>query len=176
MNNLIKILLLAAWLEGLGGGKMTMALELSSPVIKAGEYIPEVFTCRGRDISPPLVWRRVPSGSVTLALTCTDPDAPVGIWTHWVIFNIPASLPGLEEEFSRRPVLPSGISQGMNDFREIGYMGPCPPPGRPHRYYFKLFALDRKLDLPPGVGRAQLEKAMPGHILGEAELLGLFQR
>ncbi len=153
-----------------------MALEISSPAFKEGEYIPEVFSCRGREVSPPLNWQGIPPRTVTLALTCTDPDAPAGIWTHWVIFNIPASLPGLEEHFPRRSLLPSGISQGMNDFREIGYRGPCPPPGRPHRYSFKLFALDRKLDLPAAVGLTRLEEAMRGHILGEAELMGLFRR
>jgi len=153
-----------------------MALELSSPAFKEGEYIPPAFSCSGSDISPPLNWKGIPPGTVTLALTCTDPDAPVGTWTHWVIFNIPASLPGVEEHFSRRSLLPSGISQGMNDFREVGYMGPCPPPGRPHRYFFKLYALDRLLKLPPGVSRAELEKAMREHTLARAELMGLFRR
>ena len=153
-----------------------MALELSSPAFKAGEYIPEVFSCGGRDISPSLTWQGVPPGTVTLALTCTDPDAPVGIWVHWIIFNLPASLRGLEDNFPVRANLPSGIRQGMNDFRKIGYLGPCPPPGRPHRYFFRLYALDRQLDLPAGVSRPDLEKAMKGHILEEAELMGLFRR
>jgi|SRR5579862_6548562 len=156
------------------GGKM--ALTVSSPSFQNGADIPKKFTCTDADISPELQWTAVPAGTQSLALIADDPDAPAGTWTHWVLFDLPAEMQSLPENVSKQDALPNGARQGRNDFRKIGYGGPCPPTGKPHRYFFKLYALDKKLDLKPGANKQEVEQAMEGHILGQGELMGKFQR
>jgi Raf kinase inhibitor-like YbhB/YbcL family protein len=111
-----------------------------------------------------------------LALIADDPDAPAGTWTHWVLFNLPPTTTHLAEGVNKVDELPGGARQGRNDFRKIGYNGPCPPPGKPHRYFFKLYALDTGLQLSAGASKQELEKAMEGHIAGHAELMGTYKR
>ena len=137
--------------------------------------IPRRHTCDGVDVSPPLAWSGVPENAVALALICDDPDAPVGTFVHWVLYGLPPGVTQLPENVPSDEVLASGAKQGMTDFRRIGYGGPCPPSGT-HRYYFKLYALDRKVDLSPGATKKQLLNAMEGHILAEAQLMGRYKR
>jgi len=153
-----------------------MAFELTSNAFQKGEAIPRQFTGDGRNISPPLQWTDPPAGTRSLALVCEDPDAPRGTFTHWVIYNLPADLRQLNENLLSKASLSDGAIQGINDFGKVGYGGPAPPAGKPHRYFFKLFALNRPLDLPAGVSRVQLLKAIQGHVLGEAELMGTYKR
>lgn len=150
-------------------------MKIESSVLKEGGMIPEKYTCDGDDISPPVSWSDIPQSSVSLALICDDPDAPAGTWVHWVIFNIPAQTSGLKEFVPAERKLPDGSLQGTNDFRKIGYGGPCPPSGT-HRYYFKLYALDTKLELDAGATKWQLVQVMKGHILAEAQLMGKYKR
>lgn len=156
------------------GGK-EMELQLSSSAFEEGGMIPKQYTCDGADISPPLAWQNAPDSAKSFALICDDPDAPRGTWVHWVIFNIPADNTELPENIVPQKELPNGAKQGTNDFRKIGYSGPCPP-GGVHRYYFKLYALDTMLDLKPGATKADLLKAMEGHILSLAQLMGKYKR
>jgi len=153
-----------------------MAFSVTSPSFQNGGNIPKKFTCDGADVSPELHWTSLPAGTQSLALIADDPDAPVGTWTHWVLFDLPAQTTSLPENVPKVDELPSGGRQGRNDFRKIGYGGPCPPPGKPHRYFFKLYALDKKLDLKPGASKQDVEQAIQGHILGQAELMGRYQR
>ncbi len=153
-----------------------MALTLTSSVFDEGQMIPKKYTCQGPDVSPEISWTGAPDGTGSFAIIMDDPDAPVGTWVHWVIFNIPSSATSLQEGVPTDKELKSGARQGKNDFRKIGYGGPCPPPGGPHRYFFKLYALDSKVDLGAGASKADLEKAMEGHILGQATLMGKFSR
>lgn len=150
-------------------------MELSSAAFKNGASIPKQFTCDGPNISPPLQWSGVPENSKSLALLVDDPDAPRGNWVHWILFNIPPDTSALPENIKKMRTIPNGARQGMNDFREIGYGGPCPPGGK-HRYFFRLYALDAELTAEPGVSRASLERAMQGHIVGDAQLMGTYQR
>ena len=152
-----------------------MALELTSPAFSEGEMIPARYTCDGSDISPALSWSGVPKTAKSLALICDDPDAPMGTWVHWVLFNIPADAVGLPAEISSAATLENGARHGKNDFRRLGYGGPCPPGGT-HRYFFRLYALDTALDLDSGITKAQLVEAMQGHILAEGQLMGKYQR
>jgi Raf kinase inhibitor-like YbhB/YbcL family protein len=151
-------------------------MQLSSPAFQDGDTIPVKYTADGNDFSPPLTWAGVPAGAKGLALICEDPDAPRKTWTHWVLFNIPPDATGYSDGVPARDELPDGARQGKNDFGKIGYGGPSPPPGKPHRYYFKLFALDAKLDLPAGATKDQVLAAMKGHVLGEGQLLGHYGR
>jgi Raf kinase inhibitor-like YbhB/YbcL family protein len=151
-------------------------MELSSPAFRQGQPIPAAFTCDGDDRSPTLAWSGAPGETRSLALLCEDPDAPRGIWVHWVIFNLPADAVELEEAVPSLPQLPSGARQGTNDSSRLGYNGPCPPPGNPHRYFFRLYALDALLNLATGASRADLQAAMSGHILAEVSLMGTYQR
>jgi hypothetical protein len=150
-------------------------MELTSAAFKPGEMIPAKYTCDGPDVSPPLTWSDPPTGTKSFALISDDPDAPVGTWVHWVLWNIPASARSLEENLPKQGSLPHGARQGTTDFRRIGYGGPCPPSGT-HRYFFKLYALDTTLDLPAATTKKHLEKAMQGHILAQAELMGKYRR
>lgn len=156
------------------GGSL-MAFELTSSAFSNGSPIPRKFTCDGEDVSPELTWTDPPPGTKSLALICDDPDAPVGNWVHWVIFNLPPETRGLPEHVPPSKQLSGGALQGSNDFRKIGYGGPCPPGGT-HRYYFKLYALDIILNLPAGSSKAKLERAMQGHIIAEAHLMGRYSR
>lgn len=142
---------------------------IESPAFEAHQPIPKKFTCEGEDVSPPLVIQEIPKGAKSLVLIVDDPDAPRGVWVHWLAWNIDPST-GKFDEGSSVPM------QGRNDFGELDYRGPCPPKGNPHRYFFKLYALDAKLNLPAGSDKKQLEDAMKVHILGHAELVGTYQR
>jgi Raf kinase inhibitor-like YbhB/YbcL family protein len=164
----------APWLAPEGGNPM--ALSVSSPSFASGAEIPKKFTCDGSDISPQLVWTEPPSGTKSFALLVDDPDAPAGNWNHWTLWNLPPTARGLPEAVGKDTTLPDGTQQGRNDFRKTGYNGPCPPPGKPHRYYFKLFALDATLDLKPGASKRELETAMKEHILAQAEWMGRYGR
>jgi len=150
-------------------------MELKSSAFATGGMIPTKYTCDGPDVSPPLSWSDVPAAAKTLALIADDPDAPMGTWVHWVAWNIPPNARGLEEGVPKKDSLPNGMKQGMTDFRSIGYGGPCPPSGT-HRYFFKLYALDTSLNLPPSTTKKDLEKAMQGHLLQRGELLGKYAR
>ncbi|MEE8509586.1 MAG: YbhB/YbcL family Raf kinase inhibitor-like protein [candidate division NC10 bacterium] len=150
-------------------------MQITSQAFEAGGMIPAKYTCDGPDLSPPLRWADPPAGTQSYALIADDPDAPVGMWVHWVLWNIPADASGLEENLSKSASLPNGAKQGTTDFRRIGYGGPCPPSGT-HRYFFKLYALDTMLELPSSTTKRDLEGAMQGHILGQAELVGKYQR
>ena len=158
------------------GGHSVMAFNVTSPAFASGAGIPKPYTCQGTDISPALAWSGQPSQTTSFALIVDDPDAPVGTWVHWVMWNIPESAHQLAENVAKHDRLDGGAMQGRNDFRKIGYNGPCPPPGNTHRYYFRLYALDVKLTLPPGAAREELEAAMKGHILAQAEYTGTFRR
>ena len=150
-------------------------IEIKSSAFENNDTIPKLFTCDGRDISPPIMWDSIPENTQSLALICDDPDAPMGTWVHWVIYNIrpiPKELPAkiLSEEKT-----PFEARQGINDFGKIGYGGPCPPTGT-HRYFFKLYALDTKLNLEGKITKEKLLAAMKNHILAQAELIGRYQR
>lgn len=151
-------------------------MEIRSNAFGSGERIPVKYTCDGADFSPSLEWTAGPAGTKSFALICDDPDAPMGTWVHWVIYDIPAAATMLAEGITREKDLPGGGTQGINDFRRTGYGGPCPPGGRTHRYFFKLYALDAALGLKPGITKDQLLKAMKGHVLAEAQLMGTYKR
>ena len=153
-----------------------MPFQLTSRVFKEGEAIPVRYAGEGEDVSPPLDWQDPPVGSKSFALVCEDPDAPGGTFVHWVLYNTPPNPFTLPEAQPGLKALPTGIRQGLNDFGMVGYKGPHPPKGKPHRYFFKLYALDAPLDLAPGAKRAELEKAIGRHVLGEAQLMGTYQR
>lgn len=150
-------------------------MEIKSSVFDEGGMIPAKYTCDAENVSPPLSWSSLPDGTKSLALICDDPDAPVGTWVHWVLFNLPPDSDGLPENVPPQKKLSSGALQGSNDFRKIGYGGPCPPGGT-HRYFFKLYALDTVLDLQAGSAKAALERAMQGQVLAEARLMGTYRR
>lgn len=152
-----------------------MALTLSSNAFNDGESIPKKYTCDGEDISPQLSWDNVPEGTQSFALISDDPDAPMGTWVHWVIYNIPADKSELQENFPTDAELSDGTLNGKNSWPRLGYGGPCPPSGT-HRYYFKLYALDTRLDLESGATKEQLLSAMEGHILDQAEYMGTYSR
>ncbi len=152
-----------------------MDIKIKSPAFVPGGKIPGKYTCDGMDISPPLAWTSGPEGTKTFALICDDPDAPMGTWVHWVLFNLPADIIELRENVPPERELESGAKQGMNDFRKIGYGGPCPPGGT-HRYYFKLYALDTEINLEAGATKSELLKAMEDHILAEGQLMGKYER
>jgi len=152
-----------------------MDLEVRSNAFKYGGYIPSKYTCDGDNVSPQLSWSKGPNGTKSYAIIADDPDAPMGTWVHWVIYNIPENITSLPEALSDDKQLDFGALQGKNDFRRIGYGGPCPPGGT-HRYYFKVYALDTVLDVDPGLTKRQLLKAMEGHILAKGELMGKYSR
>ncbi|MBN1834942.1 MAG: YbhB/YbcL family Raf kinase inhibitor-like protein [Spirochaetales bacterium] len=151
-------------------------MTIRSTAFEAGGPIAQTYTCDGRDVSPPLRWDNVPDATKSFALVCDDPDAPVGTWVHWVLYRIPGSVRQLPEAVPARETLPDGSTQGRNDFGKIGYGGPCPPRGKPHRYFFRLYALDEELSLAPGLSKKALLKAIDGHVLVEAELYGTYGR
>src|SRR4051794_33884318 len=153
-----------------------LPIVLKSPAFEEGRPIPPKYTGDGQDVSPPLTWSGVPHGTRSLVLLCEDPDAPRGTWAHWVLFNLPPESRQLDEGAPAQPTLPSGASHGTNDFGKLGYGGPAPPPGKKHRYYFKLTALNSTLDLAPGAKRADVLAAMEGHVLAEGWLMGTYAR
>ena len=152
-----------------------MAIELTSAVFSEGEMIPVRHTCDGEDVSPPLNWTGAPDETAGLALVCDDPDAPVGTWDHWVLFNIPAETTGLPEAIPADATLESGAVHGCNSWGRLGYGGPCPPGGT-HRYFFYLYALSARLSLQSGVTKQQLQQAMQGLVLDQGQLMGRYQR
>jgi len=158
------------------GKEAEMTVSLSSTAFKEGDKIPVKYTCDGQDISPPLAWGEPPQRTQAFALIVDDPDAPSGVFTHWVLFNIPASTRQLGEDVPAQERIQNGALQGKNDFGRIGYGGPCPPRGPVHRYRFTLYALDRLLDLKPGAFKTQVLDAMKGHILAQGQLVGTYQR
>jgi Raf kinase inhibitor-like YbhB/YbcL family protein len=153
-----------------------MTILVSSPAFVEEGFIPAKYTCDGDDISPPLKWSRPPLNTRSIALICEDPDAPIGTWIHWVLYALPPSLTELPEGVPAAETLPNGARQGINDFKRVGYGGPCPPPGPPHRYFFILYALDIELDLSPGATKEDLLGALEGHILSEGRLMGRYRR
>jgi Raf kinase inhibitor-like YbhB/YbcL family protein len=154
-----------------------MALELTSSVISANRPIPKQFTCEGDGISPPLAWSGVLQNTAVFALIVDDPDAPRGVFTHWVLFNVPGATDHLDGAVPRTQRLEIGASQGRNDFGDIGYGAPCPPKGdSPHHYRFTLYALDAPLLLDPGATKQQVLDAMRGHVLNQAQLVGTYAR
>jgi Raf kinase inhibitor-like YbhB/YbcL family protein len=153
-----------------------MRLELTSPAFSEAADIPKPFTGDGGDKSPRLQWGEPPAGTKSFAVICDDPDAPRGTWVHWVLFNLPADVRELGEGVPTTDVLINGAKQGKNDFGKTGYGGPAPPAGKPHRYFFKLYALDITLDLPAGATKEKLVAAMNGHILAEGQLMGKYGR
>lgn len=157
-------------------GEASMKMQLTSTAFKDEDTIPKRYTCDGDNLSPPLAWSELPSGVKSLALIADDPDAPSGTWVHWVIYDIPATLSGLSAGIPTSESVEGVGIQGLNDSRKSGYSGPCPPKGKPHRYYFKLYALDRVLNLAPGIKKGDLEKALQGHILAEGQLMGRYGR
>jgi Raf kinase inhibitor-like YbhB/YbcL family protein len=151
-------------------------MELKSPAFTEGANIPPKHTCDADDVSPQLRWDNAPGGTRVFALIVDDPDAPGGTWVHWVIYDLPADTKELAEGVAKTETLERGAKQGVNDFRRVGYSGPCPPPGLPHRYFFKLYALDAPTNLKPRATKQQLLDAIKGHILSEAQLVGRYQR
>ena len=154
------------------GGK---TMEIKSSSFQHEAMIPAHYTCDGRNISPPLSWNGAPEKTKSFALICDDPDAPVGLWVHWVLFDIPASVNALPENVSRNEEIAGLGKNGKNTSKRFGYDGPCPPGGT-HRYYFKLYALDTMLNMKPGLTKDDLLKAMKGHVLAEAQLMGRYKR
>ena len=153
-----------------------MKMTLTSSAFAEGASIPSKYTADGEDVSPPLKWANVPAGAKSLALICDDPDAPVGTWVHWVLYGLPADTAELPEAVPATKTIAGGARQGTNDFKRIGYGGPAPPKGAPHRYHFKLYALDAELDLDPGATKQALLRAMEGHVLAQGQLMGTYQR
>ncbi|MBW2061082.1 MAG: YbhB/YbcL family Raf kinase inhibitor-like protein [Deltaproteobacteria bacterium] len=151
------------------------AFELTSTVFTHKGSIPERYTCDGKDISPPLTWKNSPKGTKSFAFIADDPDAPVGTWVHWVLYNLTAKTRTLPEDVPPKAELPDGSRHGRNSWGRKSYGGPCPPSGT-HRYFFKLYALDEVLDLASGASKDKLLKAMKGHILGQTELMGEYSR
>ena len=150
-------------------------MEIISSSFDEGTMIPKKYTCDAIDISPPLKCSKIPDGTKTFAIICDDPDAPMGTWVHWVIYNLPVNINELSEDVPSLEILPNGAKQGRNDFGKIGYGGPCPPGGT-HRYYFKVYALTEELKVETGITKSELLKAMEGHILSEGQLMGRYKR
>jgi Raf kinase inhibitor-like YbhB/YbcL family protein len=155
-----------------------MPFTLTSSAFREGSPIPVAHTCDGADASPPLAWSGAPPEARSFALIMDDPDAPMGTWVHWVLWNVPATVSSLPEGLPKAPRLDDldGALQGNNTWPQIGYNGPCPPPGKPHRYFFKLYALDTTLGLKAGAGKTDLERAMRDHVLAQAQLMGTYGR
>lgn len=153
-----------------------MAFILSSPSFAAGGEIPQPHSCTGADQSPALSWQEAPPGTKCFALLVDDPDAPAGTWVHWVLYDLPGDATQLPQAVPTTETLASGARQGMNDFRKVGYSGPCPPPGKPHRYLFKLYALDAPTKLEPRATKGDVMRAIEGHVLAHAELMGTYKR
>lgn len=156
-------------------GGQAMAFEVTSSAFAQGEPIPVKYTCDGDDISPPLAWGDPPERTASFALINDDPDAPAGTWVHWVLYNLPADARSLTEAVPSDAELPDGSLHGQNSWRRLGYGGPCPPRST-HRYFFKLYALDTTLDLASGANKETVLRAIEGHILGQAELMGVYSR
>jgi Raf kinase inhibitor-like YbhB/YbcL family protein len=176
------VLAVSAFAGGPGKGKgvIKMGLEVKSSAFKNAGEIPRKFTCDGQDVSPGLAWTGLPKATKSLAIIMDDPDAPPGTWVHWILYDIPGDSSGLEEGVPKKEALGNGAKHGLcwgvEDFDRVGYYGPCPPPGTPHRYYFKVYALDKALGIAPRATKNGLLKAMEGHILAQGELMGKYKR
>jgi Raf kinase inhibitor-like YbhB/YbcL family protein len=151
-----------------------MTLSIQSTAFSEGATIPRQYTCDGKDVSPPLSWSGAPEGTKSFALICDDPDSSK-TWSHWVLFDLPPAAKSLPEGVPAKESVSGGGVQGTNDFRKVGYGGPCPPSGV-HRYFFKLYALDATVGLGSKATKADLERAMKGHVLAEASLMGRYSR
>lgn len=151
-------------------------MQLRTSAFKPGDNVPLPFTCDGANVSPPLTWTAPPDGTESLAVIVDDPDAPHRTWTHWLVYNVPPTERELSEAIAPRSELASGAQQGRNDFGDVGYGGPCPPPGRPHRYFFRVFALDTQLTFPTAPSREQIDRAMRGHVLASGQIMGHYRR
>ncbi|MGD0992501.1 MAG: YbhB/YbcL family Raf kinase inhibitor-like protein [Gemmatimonadales bacterium] len=158
--------------------EVIVALILTTGAFAAGGPIPSQYTCDGADVSPALAWSGAPPGTAAFALIADDPDAPAGTWVHWVLFNLPGGVTALPEGVPKTeaPAALGHALQGRNDFKRIGYGGPCPPPGKAHRYFFKLYALGAALPLKAGATKQDVERAMRGHVLAETSLMGTYAR
>jgi Raf kinase inhibitor-like YbhB/YbcL family protein len=184
MNARLNVLFAAAMLGYLvtaGGADQlqppkTMILPITSTAFAEGQLIPQKYTCQGSDVSPSLAWTNGPAKTKSFALIADDPDAPMGTWVHWVLYDLPPTTIALPEDVAKTQYIAGNAKQGINDSHRLGYGGPCPPPGKPHRYFFKLYALDTMLDLKPGLTKKDLLKAMEGHVLAEGQLMGTYQR
>ncbi len=168
MKSIVVLIILFLSCASIYAQEAGMSMKITSPEFKHNEYIPKKFTCEGQDISPTIVIEGVPATAKSLALVVDDPDAPIGMWVHWVVFDIPVTSTTIKED-----TIPG--KQGINDFRRNDYGGPCPPSGT-HRYFFKIYALDTMLNLKEDIKKKDLEKAMDGHIIDKAELIGLYQK
>ena len=158
--------------EGTGKDKM----QLTSSAFTEGAAIPAKHTCDAKNVSPALKWTGVPAGARSLALIADDPDAPSGTWVHWILYDLAPTVSELPEDVPKSKSIAGGAKQGLNDFQQLGYGGPCPPRGKPHRYFFKLYALDAQLDLKPGLTKKEVERGMEKHIVAQAQLMGTYQR
>lgn len=170
------VLALGAPAEVRGQVAASSKIELKTTSFAPGGFIPKRFTCEAADFSPALAWTDPPLGTQSFAIIEDDPDAPSGTFVHWVVYDLPAAYRKLPEALSGNDQMLGGGRQGTNDFSRTGYSGPCPPPGRPHRYFIRLYAVDAILNLRPGATRKELDAAMQGHILAQAELMGRYQR
>lgn len=168
---LVSLFIMAAVISG----NAASVFEIKSSAFQDHGRIPAKYTGDSLDVSPPLSWSNAPSATKSFAIICDDPDAPSKIWIHWVIYNIPKEKKGLDENVPRQVVLTDGSMQGVNSGGETGYSGPYPPPGKPHRYFFKIYALDAMLNPGRNPTKADIEQAIKGHILGDAHIVGLYQ-
>jgi len=157
-------------------GQQASKIVLKTTSFEPGGFIPKRFTCEAADVSPALAWGDPPAGTQSFAIIEDDPDAPSGTFVHWLVYDLPAAYRRLPEALSGNDQMAGGGRQGTNDFSRTGYSGPCPPRGKPHRYFIRFYALDTKTNLRPAASRAELDAAMQGHILAQAELMGLFKR
>ena len=173
---ILVVLILAAPFKVRGQQASSSRIELKTTSFAPGGFIPRRFTCEAADVSPALTWTEPPAGTQSFALIEDDPDAPSGTFVHWLVYDLPAAYRQLPEGLSRNDQMLGGGRQGTNDFSRTGYSGPCPPPGKPHRYFIRLYALDATLNLRPAARRKELDAAMQGHVLAQAELMGRFQR
>jgi Raf kinase inhibitor-like YbhB/YbcL family protein len=184
MNARLNVLFATAMLGCLvtaGGADMpnpqkVMNLQITSAAFSEGQPIPAKYSCEGSDVSPPLKWTNAPTNTKSFALITDDPDAPMGTWVHWVLYDLPPSATELPEDVAKTQYIAGNAKQGLNTWPRLGYGGPCPPPGKPHRYFFKLYALNTMPDLKPGLTKEDLLKAMEGHVLAEGQLMGTYQR
>ena len=171
------VLVLVAGLNVASGqGRGDNSVKVTSSAFASGAMIPQQYTCKGDDVSPALDWRGAPADTVSFAVIMDDPDAPRGTWVHWVMWNIPASAHSVPQGVAKQDQLDDGSRQGRNSDSNVGYNGPCPPMGQTHRYFFRVYALDAKLDLAAGAERSALDAAMKGHVLAQGEYMGKFHK
>lgn len=151
-------------------------MEVNVPAFPKGGAIPKAFTADGSDISPAMTWMGPPPGTKGFAVIMDDPDAPAGLWTHWTLYDVPSTTTSLAEDLPKAPTLPDGSHQGRNTWGRVGYNGPSPPPGKPHRYFLRVFALSQPLDLPAGANREDLDRALKGKVLAEGSFMAIYGR